>query len=100
MAISIQQGFTSNPTVLRQGIIDILGEKVPEVLDLLTWNDQLTHASGSKMGASFTLEVSGEGPTVLKVTGSIGFPASLKHSEGEVKYKIQDAINELMKRIP
>ena len=100
MAVSVQQEFASNPSVLRQGIIEILREKRPVVLDLLKWESELTRASGSQMGASFSLELNGEGPTVLIVRGSITGMAALMYSEEKAKSAILMGIEELRKRVP
>ena len=88
MAVSVQQEFASNPSVLRQGIIEILRENRPGVLDLLIWEPESTRASGSQMGASFALELRGEGPTVLIVRGSITGMAALMYSEETAKSAI------------
>ena len=100
MAVSVQQEFASNPSVLRQGIIEILRENRPVVLDLLKWEPELTRASGSQMGASFSLELDGEGPTVLIVRGSITGMAALMYSEEKAKSAILMGIEELRKRVP
>ena len=99
MAVSVKQKFASNPSVLRQGIIDFLKEKVPDVLDQLAWNDQLNRASGSILGASFTLEIVGEGPTILVVTGSISDIAAIMYFEEKAKSQILVGLEELNKSI-
>ena len=100
MTTTIVETFTSPPDLVREGILEALTVRAPQIVHLLQWDSSGTRASGSKMGGKGTLELVGEGPTTATVKFSIGFPASLKYSEAEAEIALRQAIKELKSRVP
>jgi len=52
------------------------------------------------MGASFSLDLVGAGPTYVIISVSLGFLASLAVSEATVDSKIREALQDLKRLVP
>lgn len=100
MEIEKQIQFESSPAAVRRAIMDYVADRFPRAAEFITWNASGTEASGSKMGASGTLRLSGRGPTVVDLHARIGFPASMAVSESRIRRTLDDAIRDLKKKTP
>lgn len=100
MKISTEIEFKSAPAKVRRAIMDYVEGLYPKAADYITWNATGTRASGSKMGASGSLRLSGDGPTVVHLEAKIGFPASLAVSRAKVEETLDKAVRDLKKKTP
>ena len=100
MTISLQIRFKSPPSAVRRAIMDYVADRYPKAADYFSWDETGTRATGKKMGASGSLELSGDGPTTLDIEGKLGFPASLMVSEDQVRTYLDEAIRELQAKTP
>jgi hypothetical protein len=100
MKISEQIRFDSPPELVRGAITGYVERRYPRALDFVKWDSTGTRASASTMGASCSLVLSGEGPTVVDIQGRLGFPASLAVSESQLRKYLDQAIRDLKKTIP
>ena len=100
MQISTEVEFKSAPPAVRRAIMDYVLGKYPKAADFITWDATGTRARGSKMGASGTLELSGEGPTLVRIEAKIGFPASLTVSRSKIQETLDRAVRDLKKTTP
>jgi hypothetical protein len=100
MEIDTQVRFESSPSAVRRAIMDYVADRFPRAAEFITWDAAGTQASGSKMGASGTLRLSGRGPTVVDIHAKIGFPASMAVSESRVRSTLDQAIRDLKKKTP
>ena len=100
MTISRQIRFASPPSAVRRAIMDYVAGRYPKALDYFSWDPTGTRASAKKMGASASLELSGDGPTTVDIEGKLGFPASLMVTEEQVRDYLDDAIRELKEKTP
>ncbi len=92
--------FASAPALVRAAILAYLRSHFPEAMAHITWDSSETHASGSRFGASGTLELSGAGPTLVILKVRIGFPASLSVSKAQLKTRLNQAIDDLKSAVP
>jgi hypothetical protein len=100
VTISLQIRFKSPPSAVRQAIMDYVADRYPKAVDYFSWDPTGTRATGKKMGASASLELSGEGPTTLDIQGRLGFPASMMVTEEQVRDYLDEAIRNLKERTP
>ena len=100
MEIDKQIHFDSSPAAVRRAIMDYVAGRFPRAAEFITWDAAGTQASGSKMGASGTLRLSGRGPTVVDLHAKIGFPASMAVTESRIRRTLDDAIRDLKKKTP
>ena len=100
MTISLQIRFKSPPSAVRRAIMEYVADRYPKAIDYFEWDEKGTRATGKKMGASGSLELSGDGPTTLDIQGKLGFPASLMVSEDQVRDYLDEAIRELQAKTP
>ena len=100
MTISLQIRFKSPPKAVRRAIMDYVADRYPKAVDYFEWDATGTRATGKKMGASASLELSGDGPTTVDIEGKLGFPASLMVTEEQVRDYLDEAIRELKEKTP
>ena len=100
MTISVQIKFKSPPSAVRRAIMDYVADRYPKAADYFSWDATGTRATGKKMGASASLELSGDGPTTVDIEGKLGFPASLMVTEEQVRDYLDEAIRELKEKTP
>ena len=100
MKISEQIRFESAPGLVRKAITGYVRSKYPKALDYIHWDSSGSRASASKMGVSCSLVLSGTGPTIVDISGKIGFPASLAVSEAEVRRYLNQGIREIKQATP
>jgi hypothetical protein len=100
VTISLQIRFKSPPRTVRRAIMDYVADRYPKAVDYFSWDPTGTRATGKKMGASGSLELTGDGPTTLDIQGKLGFPASLMVTEEQVRDYLDEAIRELKARTP
>jgi hypothetical protein len=96
--IAVRVDFDSSPAVVRLAILRYVERLYPQAIPYLKWNSGGTAVSASSMGASGSITLRGSGPTVVEVTGGIGFPASLFVSEKTVRRGLDQAIREIKKK--
>ena len=99
MKFSEQVRFESPPAEVRRAITDYVARRFPQAADVIQWDRGGKRASGSKMGASGTLELSGTGPTTVDISASVGLPASLLVSEAKVRKYFRQALDDLKKQL-
>ena len=100
MTISLQVRFQSPPSAVRRAIMDYVADRYPAAADYFSWDPTGTRATGKKMGASASLELTGEGPTTLDIRGKLGFPASMMVTEEQVRDYLDEAIRDLQAKTP
>lgn len=100
MEFSTEIQFESDPAVVRQAIMTYVTGKYPKAADYITWDSTGTRASGSKLGASGLVLLSGDGPTIVRIQAKIGFPASMAVSRGEVERYLDQAVRDLKQSTP
>jgi hypothetical protein len=100
VTISLQIKFKSPPSTVRRAIMDYVAGRYPKAMDYFSWDATGTRASAKKMGASASVELSGEGPTVVDIQGKLGFPASLMVTEDQVRVYLDKAIQDLKSTTP
>jgi hypothetical protein len=100
MEISLQYRFKSPPDVVRRALVEYVQRKFPKASKYVAWDPDGTRASGKKMGVSGTLELRGEGPTVVDLSGRVGFPASLTVTERQIRSAVDEAFRDLQSVIP
>ena len=100
MTISLQIRFKSPPSAVRRAIMDYVVDRYPKAAGYITWDPTGTRASGSKMGASGTVRLTGRGPTVVEIRARIGFPASMAVSESRLRRDLEQVIRDLKKTTP
>jgi hypothetical protein len=96
--ISVQVEFDSPPSVVRNAIIKYVKTYYPQAVSYLKWNETGRAVSASDLGASGSIILSGTGPTIVQISGDIGFPASLFVSEKQVRSGLSQAIRDIKKR--
>ena len=100
MTISLQIRFKSPPSTVRRAIMDYVADRYPKAVDYFSWDATGTRATGKKMGASGSVELSGDGPTTVDIQGKLGFPASLMVTEDQVRDYLDKAIQDLKATTP
>ena len=100
MEISTQVRFKSEPAVVRRAILDYVARRYPRAADYISWDRSGRRAAASKMGASASLELLGDGPTTVDISARIGFPASMAVSESRLRRYLDEAIRDLKKTTP
>lgn len=100
MTISLQIQFKSPPSRVRRAIMDYVADRYPKAVDYFSWDATGTRATGKKMGASGSVELSGDGPTTVDIQGKVGFPASMVVTEEQVRDYLDKAIRDLKARTP
>ena len=100
MTISVQIEFKSPPSTVRRAIMDYVADRYPKAVDYFSWNATGTRATGKKMGASASVELSGDGPTTVEIEGKLGFPASMMVTEKQVRDYLDQAIRDLKAKTP
>lgn len=100
MEFDTQIRFESSPADVRRAIMDYVADRFPRAADFITWDSSGTRASGSKMGASGSLRLTGGGPTIVDVHAKIGFPASMAVTETGLRRHLDEAIRDLKKKTP
>jgi hypothetical protein len=96
--ISVQVEFDSSPAVVRKAITKYVKACYPQAVSYLKWDDTGTSVSASNLGASGSITLLGSGPTLVQISGDIGFPASLFVSEKVVRIGLNQAIRDIKKR--
>src|SRR6185436_18342491 len=100
MELETQIQFESGPAAVRRAIMDYVADRFPKAADFITWDATGTRASGSKMGASGSLRLTGRGPTIVDLHAKIGFPASMAVTETRIRRSFDQAIRDLKKTTP
>ena len=100
MELETQIRFESPPAAVRRAIMDYVADRYPKAADSIAWDRSGTRASGSKMGASGSLVLTGRGPTIVEIRARIGFPASIAVSEARLRRELDRAIRDLKKTTP
>jgi len=100
MDFETQVRFESPPAVVRRAIMDYVADRYPKAADYITWDSTGTRASGSKMGASGTMRLTGKGPTIVEIQARIGFPVSMMVSEIRLRRQLDQAVRDLKKKTP
>lgn len=97
MDFSTQVQFESPPEDVRAAIMDYVTRKYPRAADYITWDPSGSVATGSRMGASGTVRLSGDGPTIVDIKAKIGFPALLAVSESRIRKTLDQVVRDLKK---
>jgi hypothetical protein len=100
MKFTERVSFQSPPSEVRRAIRSYLSKRFPRAADAIHWDSGGRRASGSGMGASGTLTLSGKGPTVVEIDASVGLPASLVVTEEKVRRYLRQALAEIHKSVP
>jgi hypothetical protein len=100
MEFETQVRFESPPAAVRRAIMDYVADRFPKAADHISWDSTGTRATGSKMGASGTVRLTGRGPTVVEIHARIGFPASMAVSESRLRRHLEEAVRDLKKTTP
>jgi len=100
VTISMQIKFKSPPSTVRRAIMDYVADRYPKAVDYFSWDATGTRATGKKMGAYGSVELSGDGPTTVDIEGKLGFPASLMVTEDQVRGYLDQAIRDLKAKTP
>jgi hypothetical protein len=100
MRFSERIQFESGPTAVRRAISGYVARRFPRASDVIQWDPSGRRATGSKMGASGTLMLSGTGPTTLEISAVVGLPASLLITKAKVRKYLREAITDLKKTTP
>ena len=90
--------FDSPPPVVRRAILRYIQSSYPQAVPYLKWDAEGTSLSASNLGASGSILLSGSGPTLVEISGDIGFPASLFVSEKTVRQGLTQAIRDIKKK--
>jgi hypothetical protein len=100
MELDLQVRFESSPAAVRRAIMDYVADRYPKAAEFITWDSSGTRASGSRMGASGSLRLTGRGPTIVDLHARIGFPASMAVTETRIRRSFDQAIRDLKKTTP
>lgn len=100
MNISERIEFDSPPDHVRRAIIHYVDRRVPRASEFIRWDKAGRNATASKMGASGSIRLSGDGPTVVEIEGKVGLPASLLVTEDRVRAYLREAIRDLKQQTP
>lgn len=97
MNFSTQVEFQKPPAEVRAAIMDYVTRKYPKAAEYFEWDKAGRVAKGSKMGASGSVRLLGEGPTTVEIRAKIGFPASLAVSEAQIRSAVDQVVKDLQK---